>query len=92
MSNEAENSRETNCTVAVTRIKRIKGTYFITPQFVDPPKDFPKPAQLPDKWPHIVRLAAAGHEVGAHTTSHRNFGMESNARFVQEDFSNVIKR
>ena len=70
----------------------IKGTYFITPQFVDAPKDSPKPAQLPNKWPHVVRLAAAGHEVGAHTTSHRNFGMENSKEFTQEDFSAVIKR
>ena len=70
----------------------IKGTYFITPQFVDAPQDSPKPAQLPNKWPHVVRLAAAGHEVGAHTTSHRNFGMESNREFTQEDFTTVIKR
>lgn len=70
----------------------IRGTFFITPIFVDPPTDNPKPAQLPDKWPFILRMHEAGHEIGGHTTSHRNFFHEANETFIRNDFTEAVRR
>ena len=70
----------------------IRGTFFITPIFVDPPSDNPKPAQLPDKWPFVLDMYAKGHEIGGHTTSHRNFFHERNATFIENDFREAVRR
>ena len=60
---------------AILNKYRLPGTFFLCPQFLDPPKDFPKPKPLENKW-EIMNKAYSlptKHEIGAHTNSHRDF-------------------
>lgn len=59
----------------------IKGTFYLSPAFLDPVYDAPTPDQLKDKWTWANAMYTT-HEVGAHTQDHIDM---SDARLSMSD-------
>ena len=73
----------------------VRGTFFLTPFFLDDPLDDPTPSQLVDKWNIARRLyRRGGHEVGEHSVGHDHFdrGGASAEGAAEENFGNCSDR
>jgi len=83
----------------------LSGTFYLSPQFLDPVDDRPTPDVLPNKWEYARRnyfpnaeeewgkTAVVRHEVAAHTLSHSRFDDPTmTGEDASRDFAEVDRR